>query len=95
MLCYVCWNYIFMRAGSTSRVSPELCSAKNELREREGQKREAEGDREHVLRQGIGLLTAQGSTRSRAGMEKSCKKIPTSQRQGFRGRVGKLPKGGA
>lgn len=35
MLCYVCWSYISMRAGNTGRVSPELCSANNELRERE------------------------------------------------------------
>lgn len=43
----------------------------------------------------MGLPAAQGSARSRAGMENRCKKIPASQRQGFRGRVKKLPKGGA
>lgn len=43
----------------------------------------------------MGLPAAQGSARSRAGMENRCKIIPASQKQGFRGIVKKLPKGGA
>lgn len=57
-----------MRAGSTGRVSPELCPARSKLRERGGGKRRAEVNGVSLQpNRGLGPA-AQGSTRSRAGM---------------------------